>query len=67
MHATVQQIEEFFLCDLKLLIPSGKGYCAALNYVFSLAGVNLADNTVISRMFDSFEKFCPPWEIRPPE
>ena len=44
-----------------------KGYCATLNHVFSLAGVIMAANCIVSRMFCSFEKSCPPCEVKPPE
>ena len=67
---TIQQIAEFFLYlhhDLKLLVPSVKGYCAALNHVFLLTRVDLAANKVIGRVLHSFEKSCPPREIWPPE
>ena len=37
----------------------------ALNHVFSLTGMDLVSNTMVSRMFRSFEKSCPPWEVRP--
>ena len=39
----------------------------ALNHVFSLTGMELASNTVVSRILRSFEKSCPPREVRPPD
>ena len=39
----------------------------ALNHVFSLTGMNFASNVVASRMFQSFEKFYAPREVRPPD
>ena len=37
-------------------MPDVKGYHAALNLVFSLAGKDLVAQRIISRMFSSFEK-----------
>ena len=69
--ATVQQITEFFIYlrrELRLSIPVMKGYCAALQHVFLLADADLAANRIISRMFHSFEKSCPPsHEVKSPE
>ena len=68
--ASVLQIAEFFLYlsqELNLSVPAVKGYLAALNPVFSLTGMDLAAITVVSRMFRSFERLCPPLEIRPPD
>ena len=50
-------------------VPAVKGYRAALNRVFSLTGVDSASNLVVSQsqMFHSFEKCCPPCEVRPPD
>ena len=45
----------------------GKGYCIALNHVFSLVGVNLAASRIIGRMFSSFKKSYPPHEVNPSE
>ena len=44
-----------------------KGYQAALNHVFSLAGVDLAVNQIINHTFRSFEKSRPLREVRPPD
>ena len=46
-------------------MPAVKGYWAALNHVFSLTGMDLAASTVVSWMFRSFERLCPPQEMRP--
>ena len=61
---------EFFLYmqrELKLSVPAIKGYRAALNHVFTLAGTNLIANKVISRKFYSFKKSCLPKKITPTE
>ena len=44
-----------------------KGYRLALNHVFILSGMDIASDTVISCMFSSYERSCPPGEMRPPE
>ena len=65
--ATVPQIAELFLClwrKLKLSLPAVKGYHAALNYIFSLVGLDLAAIRVVNRIFRSFEKMCPPREVK---
>ena len=67
-HCSIDSRLLFYLCgELKLSVASVKGYRAALNHVFSLAGVYLAANHVISPMFCGFEKSCPPHEIGPPD
>ena len=69
-QATVQKIAKFFLYlwgELKLSVAVVTGYRAALNHVFSLASAGLAANRVISQMFRSFEKSCPPQVIQPPD
>ena len=38
-------------------------YQAALNHVFSLAGLDLEANKVINRMFSCFEKTCLPRDV----
>ena len=68
-EATSQQIAEFFLYfhgELKLLVSVVRVCRAALNHVFLLVCVELAANRIISRMFRSFERLCPPLEIKPP-
>ena len=57
--ASIPQKAEFFLYlhrELKLLVPAVKSYCSVLNHVFSLAGLDLADNHIICRMYHSLEK-----------
>ena len=55
-----------FLCkELKLSVLAVKGYMAAIDHVFSLAGLDLAANHVISKMFRCFEVSCPPREVWP--
>ena len=49
--------------DLKLSVPSVKGFGSALNLIFTLASTNLVANRVVSRMFNSFEKSCLPREV----
>ena len=70
-HCTaVQQMAEFLLYlwkELRLSLPVVKGYRAALNRVFTVAGMHLIASRVISRLFSSFEKTCLPREIKPPD
>ena len=68
--ATAQQIVEFFpylQVELKLSASVVKSYCTALNHISSLAGVDLAANPIISRMFHSFERSCSSCEVKPPD
>ena len=66
-HCSANSQVLLYLCgELKLSIPAVKGYHAALNHVFLLAGVSLAAKRVISRMFRSFKRSCQPCEIKPP-
>ena len=68
--ATIQQITDFlvYLRREKLLSLSAvKGYCSALNSVFSLRGMDLAASREISMLMRSFAKSSSPQEIRPPE
>ena len=44
-----------------------KGYRSTLNHVIALLGPDLTFSKVISRMFSSFEKSCPPREVKPLE
>ena len=53
--------------EAKAVVPGDKAYRATLNQVFSLAGIDLAANQIISHMFCSFERSCPPQEIKPPD
>ena len=67
-QASVLQVAEVFFYlsrDLGLSVPALKGYGVALYHVFLLTGMDLASNPVVSRMFCSFEKSCPLWEVRP--
>ena len=68
--ATVLQLAEFFLYqqrELKPSVPVVKGYQVALNHVFSLAGMDLTANEIISRMLSSFKKIYLPGEVKPLE
>ena len=68
--ASVPQVAEFFLFlqqDLGISVPVVEGYRAALNHVFSLSGMDLVSNAVVSQMFRSFEKSCPPHEVWLPD
>ena len=59
---TITQIAKLFLYlwrELKFSVPAVKGYFVALIYVFSLAGLYLPSNHVISRMLCIFKKTCP--------
>ena len=40
------------------MAPVVKGYRFALNHIFALAGMDLAANRIISRMFNSFGWNC---------
>ena len=65
---SVPRIAEFFpfLCwFLDLSVPEVKGYQPALNYVFSLMGMDLAASTMMSWMLRSFGRSCLSLEIRP--
>ena len=50
-----------------LSVPTVKGCHSTLNCVLSLAGTGLSTNRIISRMFISFIKICPPREVKPVE
>ena len=52
--------------ELKLSIPAVQGYRSAFKLVFSLADTDLTAKSY-GRMFSSFEKTCPPMEVKPPE
>ena len=69
VNATIPQIVDFpvHLCrDKDLSISAVKGYHAALNSVFALKGVDLADSRPISMLIKSFSKSVRPEELRPP-
>ena len=66
---SVPQIAGFFLYlrqELDLSVPTMKVYRAALNHVFPLTGIDLTGSTVVSQMFCSFKRSCPPQEVRHP-
>ena len=66
-YSADSEIFLYLQVELKLLVAVVKGYRAALNHVFSLAGIDLAARRVISLLFHSFKRSCPPCEIRPPD
>ena len=49
-----------------LSVSAVKGYRAALNLVFALKGMDLADSRPISMLIRSFLKSVRPEELRPP-
>ena len=51
--------------DKGLSVSAIKGYCAALNSVFGLKGMDLADSRPISMLIRSFSKSVRPEELRP--
>ena len=68
--ASIPQVAEFFFYlrqELGLSVPVVQGYRAVLNHVFSLTEMDLAASTMVSWMFHSFEKLCPPREFLPPD
>ena len=52
--------------DEGLSVSAVKGYRAALNSVFALKGMDLADSRPISMLIRSFSKSVRPEELRPP-
>ena len=67
--ATVPMIVDFLvhLCrDKGLSVSAVKGYRAALNSVFALKGMALADSRPISMLIRSFSKSVRPEELCPP-
>ena len=54
------------LRDKGLSISAVKGYRSALNSVFALEGMNLADSCPISMLIRSFSKSVRPEELHPP-
>ena len=52
--------------DKGLSVSAVKGYHAALNSVFALKGINLADSRPISMLIRNFSKSARPEELRPP-
>ena len=70
VYATVPLIVDF-LVHLRHDKPGSsvsavKGYCAALNSVFALKGMDLADSQPISMLIRSFSKSVRPEELRSP-
>ena len=68
VNATIPMIVDFLVhlrCD-KGLSVSVKGYRAALNSVFALKGMDVADCCPISMLIRSFSKSVRPEELRPP-
>ena len=60
--STVPVIVEFFLHlrqELRLSGTAVKGYRAALNHIYSLTGMDLTSNSVVSRMFRHFKEVLP--------
>ena len=49
-----------------LSVSAVKGYRSALNSVFALKGMDLADSRAISMLLRSFSKFAKPEELCPP-
>ena len=69
VNATVPLIVDFLvhLCrDKGLSVSAVKGYRSALNSVFALKGMDLADSRPISMLIRSFSKSVRPEELRPP-
>ena len=65
----VLQIVELFSHlqrKLNLSIPANRGYRFTLNHVFALDGTDLATSRIISKIFSSFKKMCPP-KVKPSE
>ena len=53
--------------DKGLSVSAVKGYCAALNSVFALKGMDLAASRELSMLMRSFSKSVRPEELRPPQ
>ena len=69
VNATVPMIVDFLihlLRDEGLSVSAIKGFCAALNSVFALKGMDLADSRPMSMLIRSFSKSVKPEELRPP-
>ena len=57
VNATVPMIVDFLVhFDKGLSVSAVKGYCTALNSVFALKGMDLADSRPISMLIRSFSK-----------
>ena len=69
VNAAVLMIVDFLVHlhrDKGLSISAVKGYSAALNLVFALKGMDLADSCPISMLIRSYLKSVRPEELRPP-
>ena len=69
VNTTVPLIVDFLIHlrrDKGLSVSAVKGYRSALNSVFALKGMDLADSRPVSMLLRSFSKFVRPEEIRPP-
>ena len=69
VNATVPLIVDFLVHlrrDKGLFVSAVKGYRSALNSVFALKGMDLADFRPISMLIRSFSKSARPQELRPP-
>ena len=69
VNATVPLIVDFLVHlrhDKGLSVSTVKGYRSALNSVFALKGMDLADSRPISMLIRSFSKSVRPEELRPP-
>ena len=69
VNATVPLIVDFLVHlrrDKGLSVSAVKGYRSALNSVFALKGMDLADSRPISMLIRSFSKSVRPEELRPP-
>ena len=70
LHATVSVIADFLVFlrrDKGLSVAAVKGYRAALNSVFALKGMDLAESRELSMLLRSFSKSARPEELRPPQ
>ena len=69
VNGTIPLIVDFlvhFRLDKGLSVLAVKGYCAALNSVFALKGMDLADTRPISMLIRSFSKSVRLEELHPP-
>ena len=69
INTTVPLIVDFLVHlrrDKGLSVLAGEGYRAALNSIFALKGMDLADSRLISMLIRSFSKSVRPVELRPP-
>ena len=69
VNTTVPLIVDFLVhlrLDKGLFVSAVKGYHSALNSVFALKGMDLADSCPISMLIRSFTKSVRPEELRPP-